>query len=119
MTLCTCPRCHRSVIFSDQPPLGQPGCIWCLRMDGVEVHLRVVTTEQPELSETAKSMPPGTKVKHLLTEQELLVLELEGDGSTGWFTARDKGMATHRVRYAEVEVVQTASDTPPKHTGYL
>jgi len=55
-----------------------------------------------EPTEMAKQFPPGTKVKHILTEQDMVVLELEGDGSTGWFTARDKSMGTHRVRYVEV-----------------
>jgi hypothetical protein len=60
-----------------------------------------------EIAEMAKQFPPGTKVKHILTDQELVVLELEGDGSTGWFTARDKGMSTHRVRYVEVTLTTT------------
>jgi hypothetical protein len=64
-----------------------------------------------EPTELAKRFPPGTKVKHILTEQEMIVLELEGDGSTGWFTAREKGMGTVRINYIEVTLPTAGRDS--------
>lgn len=116
MDLYHCHICNRYLASSESVPPGL-GCPWCWR-DTHEhkqmVHINVAV----EPTEMAKNFPPGTTVKHLLTGQDMTVLELEGDGSTGWFTARTKDFATHRVRYVEVEVVSAAPEQKG-HGTYL
>lgn len=106
ISLYTCDQCKHSL--TTDYALHEPvGCPWCHG----EVRLRQLTSHVDPVA-IAKQFPPGTSVRHRLTEQVLMVLELEGDGSTGWFTARDKNMATHRIRYVEVESMPGGA--PPK-----
>ena|SRR3972149_228358 len=52
----------------------------------------------------ADRIQPGVKLLHKLTQQPLIVLELEGDGAGPWFTARALDMQTFRCRREEVEI---------------
>lgn len=97
INLYSCDGCKHSL--TTDYPLQQPvGCPWC---HGQQL-LRPITSNVDPV-EMAKAFPPGVQVEHKLTKKTLLVLELEGDGSSGWFTARDEMMQTFRVRYVEVE----------------
>jgi hypothetical protein len=59
-------------------------------------------------------------VKHLLTEQRLMVIEHEGPvNASPWFTARDALMQTWRVRIEEVEMPEAPRPSDGKPTGYL
>jgi len=115
MDLYYCGNCQGSMIASK--PLPQHiNCPWCPPSGETRMN-RITPSVDP--TEMAKTYPPGTTVKHLLTGQDMTVLELEGDGSSGWFTARTKDFATHRVRYVEVEIVKTASDAIRGFRQYL
>jgi len=98
ISLYTCDTCHHS-LTTDHPLVQPVGCPWCRETSGP---LRQITAHVDPV-EMAKQFAPGLQVEHKLTKKTLLVLELEGDGSTGWFTARDELMQTFRVRYVEVE----------------
>lgn len=114
MDLYYCGKCNGSMVSSKPMPL-HIGCPWCpASLETQMNHVKVAV----EPTEMAKNYPPGTTIKHLLTGQDMTVLELEGDGSSGWFTARTKDFATHRVRYVEVEVVKAAPEQKG-HGQYL
>jgi hypothetical protein len=101
---------------SEALPVGM-SCPWCWR-DSNQQHAISMTHVgiAVEPTEMAKKFPPGTPIKHRLSGQEMTVLELEGDGSSGWFTARGKDFSTHRINYVEVE----PSTEPVKtHGQYL
>ncbi len=54
----------------------------------------------------AGEIKPGAMLRHRFVKVEtFMVLELEGDGSSGWFTARFPDMTTWRMRREEVEVI--------------
>ena len=57
---------------------------------------------------------PGMLLRHRFVKVEtIMVLELEGDGSNGWFTARFPDMTTWRMRREEVEVVGSPEPVKP------
>lgn len=97
IALYTCDRCTHT-LTTDHPLVQPIGCPWCRDAQ----LLRTITGTVDPVA-MAKAFSPGVLVEHKLTKKTLLVLELEGDGSTGWFTARDELMQTFRVRYVEVE----------------
>lgn len=103
-------------MISSKPLPHNLGCPWCPK--GVESLLNHITPSV-DPTEMARTYPPGTTVKHLLTGQDMTVLELEGDGSSGWFTARTKDFGTHRVRYVEVEVVKEVPESIKGFGQYL
>lgn len=55
-------------------------------------------------------MKPGLVLKHKVAKAEMVVIELEGEGATGWFTVRLPDMSTWRVCYEECEAVQPPVD---------
>jgi hypothetical protein len=106
IALYTCDGCHHS-LTSDYPLIQPVGCPWC---HGQQMLRQITSAVDPVAM--AKQFSPGVTVEHKLTKRTLLVLELEGDGSTGWFTARDDQMQTFRVRYVEVEPKADADGKP-------
>lgn len=63
------------------------------------------------MGDEAERRPPiGSLIVHKLTKQTLLVIDHEGDcNASVWFTARDQGMATWRVRLEEVDTPASAA----------
>ena len=63
---------------------------------------------------------PGMFLRHRFVRVEtIMVLELEGDGSNGWFTARFPDMSTWRLRREEVEIVPALKLTDTHPGQYL
>jgi len=52
----------------------------------------------------------GSLIVHKLTKQTVIVLDHEGAvNASPWFTIRDAGMLTHRMRIEEIETVLAQS----------
>jgi hypothetical protein len=71
--------------------------------------LRPVSAGLPD--EAPEKRPAiGAVIVHKLTKQSVIVLEHEGPvNASPWFTVRDVGMATHRMRIEEIDTQSAQS----------